>query len=233
MNYITRNIGLISSALAALATVLMLVAIYMVFGHAPLEKVMGWPQKIFYFHVPIAVLCYAGFFITFAGSVAYFLTGSLKWDRFAVSGAEIGVVLATLVLLTGMLWGKPIWGAYWTWDPRLTTSFILWLIFVGYLVLRSQVDDEITRAKYAAVVGIVGFADVPLVHWSVKLWSRGIHPVIDRGPGDPGMDPAMFNALKVSVLAILLLFAAVFILRVRYEFLKTEVEHLKSSQSYD
>lgn len=229
MKFIKENISAISNGLAILTAIMLSVSIYMIFVYAPLEKVMGWPQKIFYFHVPIAIACYIGFFITFVGSVGYLWTKNMAWDRFAVSGAEVGVVFATLMLITGMIWGKPIWGAYWTWDPRLTTSFILWLIFVGYLILRTRVDDDIMRAKYAAVMGIVGYADVPLVHWSVKLWSRGIHPVLEKTSTDSGMHPDMFTAFKVSFVAILLLFLLIFIQRVRVEFLSAEVDHLKSA----
>lgn len=217
-------------ALAALGAVAVAAAVWLVFSFAPMEKVMGMPQKIFYFHVPLAILSYVGFFITFVGSVAYLWKGSREMDHLAVAGAEAGLLCATLTLITGMLWGRPIWGAYWTWDPRLTTTFILWLIYAAYLILRSQVEDETLRAKYAAVMGIVGFADVPLVHFSVKLWSRGIHPVIERGPGDPGMHPDMFTAFKVSLAAMAVLFAVVFILRVRLEFLRAEVERLKSAR---
>lgn len=227
MNFIRQNINTITTALTALAAVLMMVSIYLIFFYAPVEKFMGLPQKIFYFHVPIAVIAYIGFFITFVSSIGYLWTNNLYWDRFAVSGAHIGILFIALTLITGMLWGKPVWGAFWTWDPRLTTSFILWLIYAGYMILRSQVDDEHIRAKYAAVMGIVGFADVPLVHYSVKLWSRGIHPVIERSPGDPGMDPAMFTTFKVGMVTIFVLFVVVFIQRVRYEFIKSDVEYLK------
>jgi len=231
MGYIRKNIDTITTALTALTALFMAVSLYMVFIHAPMEQFMKWPQKIFYFHVPIAIMCYAGFFITFVCSIGYLWSGALKWDSFAVSGAEVGLLFANMMLVTGMLWGRPIWGAYWTWDPRLTTSFIMWLIFAGYLILRSQVDDEVTRAKYAAVMGIIGFADVPLVHYSVKLWSRGIHPVIDRSGGDAGMHPDMLMAFKVSFVAILLLFVLVFIQRVRYEFLRRRVETIKSHKA--
>lgn len=228
MNFVRRHIGSISGALTILAAVMMAVSIYMIFYYAPVEKFMGLPQKIFYFHVPIAIMSYVGFFITFVSSIGYFWTGSLAWDRFAVSGAHTGILFIAMTLITGMLWGKPIWGAYWSWDPRLTTSFILWLIYAGYMILRAQVDDENMRAKYAAVIGIVGFADVPLVHYSVKLWSRGIHPVIERSPGDPGMDPAMFLTFKISMVTIFVLFVLVFIQRVRYEFVKCDIEYLQS-----
>jgi len=159
-----------------MTAVMMTLSIYMVFAYAPMEKIMGWPQKIFYFHVPIAISCYVGFFITFVGSIGYLWTKDLRWDRIAVSGADLGVMLATLMLLTGMMWGRPIWGAYWTWDPRLTTSFILWLIFVGYLILRTRVEDEVTRAKYAAVMGIIGYADVPLVPCDTCERQAETHP---------------------------------------------------------
>ncbi len=209
------------NGLVALGLPLMLLSIYMIFFYAPMEAVMGWPQKIFYFHVPIAILCYVGFFVTFAGSIGYLWTRDLKWDRYALCGAEIGVLLASLTILTGMLWGKPIWGAYWTWDPRLTTSLVLWLIFVGYLILRSRVDEEILRAKYAAVMGIVGYADVPLVHWSVQLWSRGIHPP------KPELHPDMATALQVCMVTFFLLFALVLIQRIRLENLRAKVDELK------
>lgn len=228
MNFIKSKISQVANGLTALVAVLMVVSLYLVFGYAPVEKFMGEPQKIFYFHVPLAIICYAGFFITFVSSILYLWKKDLKWDRFAVAGAEVGVLLITLVLITGMLWGKPIWGAYWTWDPRLTTSFILWLIYVGYLLLRTRVEDEVMRAKYSAVMGIVGFADVPLVHFSVKFWSRGLHPVLERTAGDPGMTPEMFTTFKVCFVTIFLLFALVFIQRVRYEFLKAEVARIKS-----
>ena len=229
MNALRANLPIIADALAALTAVMMAVSIYLVFGFAPMEEVMGWPQKIFYFHVPIAITCYVGFFFCFIGSIGYLWTKNFMWDRIAVAGAETGVLLSILMLATGMLWGKPIWGAYWTWDPRLTTSFVLWLIFAGYLILRGRVEDPVMRAKYAAVMGIVGYADVPLVHYSVKLWSRGIHPVLEKSGGDSGMHPDMFTAFKVCLVTFFLLFLLVFIQRVRVEFLTGEVERLKSS----
>ncbi len=232
MNFIKNNINVIALGLTALGAVLMSVSIYMTFEFAPYEKVMGAPQKIFYFHVPVAIACYLGFFVTFVGSIGYLWTKDLVWDRFAVAGAEIGILFATLMLITGMLWGKPIWGAYWTWDPRLTTSFVLWLIFVGYLILRTRVEDEVLRAKYAAVMGIVGYADVPLVHWSVKLWSRGIHPVIEKTADDPGMHPDMYTAFKYCLITFFILFAIMLVQRVRYGLLKSEVEHIKRASGH-
>ncbi|MDH4183875.1 MAG: cytochrome c biogenesis protein, partial [Nitrospinota bacterium] len=170
---IKKNLDLAIKLLMAAVALAAPVSMYMIFAYAPLEVSMGAPQKIFYYHVPIAILCYVGFFICFAASAAYLYSGQEDYDVFALTGAEVGTLFITLVLITGMLWGRPSWGAYWTWDPRLTTSLVLWLIYAGYLMLRSQVDDPTMRAKYAAVMGIVGFVDVPIVHFSVQLWTRG------------------------------------------------------------
>ncbi|MBI5816109.1 MAG: cytochrome c biogenesis protein CcsA [Nitrospinae bacterium] len=229
MNFVKRSLPAIATALTAASAAMMMVSIYLVFSFAPMEAVMGWPQKIFYFHVPISIMCYIGFFFTFAGSIGYLWTKNFMYDRLALAGAETGVMLSVLMIATGMLWGKPIWGAYWTWDPRLTTSFVLWLIFAGYLILRGRVEDETMRAKYAAVMGIVGYADVPLVHYSVKLWNRGIHPVLEKSGGDSGMHPDMLTAFKACLVTFFLLFLLVFAQRLRCEFVKGEVERLKAS----
>lgn len=228
MIFLRNNAPVIADVLALVTAVFMSASAWLVFNYAPMEEVMGWPQKIFYFHVPIAIVCYVGFFFTFIGSIGFLWTKDFMWDRVAVSGAETGVVFTILMLATGMLWGRPIWGAYWTWDPRLTTSLILLIIFAGYLILRSRVEDETLRARYAAVMGIVGYADVPLVHYSVKLWSRGIHPVLEKKAGDPGMHPDMYTAFKVCLVTFFLLFILVFIQRLRLETLKDEVERLKT-----
>ena len=225
MRFIEKYLSTITLVMTAIAIILVTASIYLIFMVAPLEKVMGFPQKIFYYHVPIAITCYLSLFICFVASCMSLWKGNLKWDGVAASGAEIGVILATLMLISGMLWGKPVWGTYWTWDPRLTTSFILWLIFLSYFILRSQPNNEVLRAKYSAVIGIIGFVDVPLVHWSVKLWSRGIHPVIDIDRDSTGIHPEMLTALKVSFAAILVIFILIFSIRVRYSFLKSELQN--------
>ncbi|MDH5510225.1 MAG: cytochrome c biogenesis protein [Nitrospinota bacterium] len=204
------------------------VSMYMIIGFAPLEAVMGAPQKIFYYHVPIAMLSYLGLFICFAGSAAYLYSGQEEYDSIALSGAEVGTLFVTLVMITGMLWARPSWGAYWTWDPRLTTSLVLWLIYSGYLLLRSQVEDSTLRAKYAAVMGIVGFVDVPIVHYSVQLWTRGIHPVVDKTGADHGMDPRMLKTLMACFPTIALIFVLLFLVRLRYEFAHRSLERLKA-----
>jgi len=219
----------IRGSLGALAF-LIPASMYMVFVYAPVEASMGLPQKIFYYHVPIAILCYAGFFLCFAGSAAYLYTGNEDYDAIALSGAEVGTLFITLVLITGMLWARPSWGAWWTWDPRLTTSLVLWLIYAGYIILRSQVEEPVLRAKYAAVMGIVGFVDVPIVHFSVQLWTRGIHPTLDKTAPDRGMDPMMLNALKVCFPTVALIFLLLFATRLQYEFLLRRLDRLKATR---
>jgi heme exporter protein C len=125
--------------------------------------------------VPAAWLAYFSFFLIFVSSIAYLLTHRPGWDRLARAAAELGFVFTTLVLLTGSMWGRPIWGTWWTWDARLTTTLILWFIYLAYFALRSYVSDPERKARYAAVLGIIGFVDVPIIHMSV-LWWRTLHP---------------------------------------------------------
>ncbi|MDH5478549.1 MAG: cytochrome c biogenesis protein CcsA [Nitrospinota bacterium] len=229
--FVEKYIDLVIKLLMVAVAVASLASMFMIFGFAPTEAVMGLPQKIFYYHVPIAILSYAGFFICFVGSAVYLYTGRHEHDAYAVSGAEVGTLFITLVMITGMLWGKPSWGAYWTWDPRLTTSLVLWLIYTGYLLLRSQVEDSTLRAKYAAVMGIVGFVDVPIVHYSVQLWTRGIHPVVDKSGADHGMDPRMLKTLMLCFPTMALIFALLFAVRFRYEMMSRRLDMLKSQSN--
>lgn len=157
-------------------TALMLVALWMALIWAPTEAVQGAPQRIVYFHVGTAWVAFLAFFVVCVASVMFLIRGTPVWDRVARSSAEIGVVYTTLVLIGGAIWGKPIWGTWWSWDPRLTTTLILWFIYIGYLMLRAYVGNDNQRARFAAVVGIVGFVDVPIVYYSVEWW-RSLHPV--------------------------------------------------------
>ncbi|MCI0478806.1 MAG: cytochrome c biogenesis protein CcsA, partial [Anaerolineales bacterium] len=174
----------------------------------------GDAQRIFYFHVPSAWVGFLSFFIVFVASILFLRTRERKWDALALSAAEIGVVFTTLVLLTGPLWAKAAWGTYWVWDARLTTTLVLWLIYVGYLMLRSSVDD-MKRARMAAVLGIIGFLDVPIIYLSVTWW-RTMHPTLLVGETG-GLDDAMRLTLMVALLSFTLLMAWVLLLRVRLE----------------
>lgn len=182
---------LVTAALAA--TVLTGVAL------VPADAAQGDVQRIMYVHVPSAWLAYAAFFVTLVGSVLYLLRRDLRHDRLAVASAEIGLVFTGLAIVTGAIWGKATWGKWWDWDPRLTTTAILFVVFAGYLLLRQSLADRYRRARLAAVFGIVGFLNVPIVHFSV-LWWRGLHqpPTVIR-PGDPTIDHLLLAQLLASV----------------------------------
>jgi heme exporter protein C len=204
----------IRKGLGYLSLALMLVAIFMIFDWVPTEAEQGIAQRIFYFHVPCAWVAFAAFGIVALAGIFYLWLGDQIWDDLGYAAAEIGVVFCTLVLLTGSLWAKPIWGVWWTWDSRLTTTFILWLMYGGYLLLRASADDSPQVARFAAVVGIVAALDVPIVIVSVRLW-RTIHPaVLITKTGEHGLeDPRMVVALLVSLAAFTILFVWLLMLR--------------------
>ena len=204
----------IGTALTALTCVAMLVSLYMAFLYAPREATMGDVQRIFYFHVPSAWLAFFAFFLVFVFSFAYLLRGGRRWDTLAAASAEIGVLFCTLVLVTGPIWARPVWGAWWTWDTRLTTTLVLWLIYVAYLMVRSFASDESRAARFGAVIGIAGFLDVPIVALAIQLW-RTQHP----GPAifTGGLEPRMVLALVVCIVAFtfLFLYLAAFVANLR------------------
>lgn len=204
----------LSHVLALLSLLAIGIALYMALFYAPREATMGDAQRIFYFHVPSAWIGFLAFLVVAGSSAAFLIKQDRKWDALALSSAEIGVVFTTLVLLTGPLWAKSAWGAFWVWDARLTTTLILWFIYVGYLILRASVDDT-RRARLAAVVGIVGFVDVPVIYLSVVFW-RTMHPtLVVNEPG--GLEPAMRTTLFVALGAFTLLYAWLLLARVRLE----------------
>ena len=160
---------------AAAAVVLMLIAAGLIFLYAPEDYLQKEPQRIFYLHVSAAIAAFASFFVVLVGSVIYLRAESMRADRMARSAALVGVILTTVTLVMGMLYAKPIWGTFWTWDARLTSTLVLWIIYAGYLLLRALADPGPQTARYAAIVGIFGFIDVPVVYFSVSWW-RTIHP---------------------------------------------------------
>lgn len=191
----------------ALTVSWLLVALYMIFFYAPQEVTMGEVQRIFYIHVPAAWTAFLAYFILFLGSVGYLWKRSQAADDLAAACGEVGFVFCTIVLVTGPLWAKPVWGIWWTWDARLTSTFVLWLLFISYLMLRGYVLNPARAAVLAAVVGIIGFVDVPIVYMSIRWWrTQHPQPVIGGGEGS-GLDPAMRLTLMVSWGAFLCLFA--------------------------
>jgi len=208
--------------------IVMLAALYLVFVVAPTEREMGVVQRIFYFHVSSAWVAFLGFFLVAGASAIYLRNGSRGADRLAQAAGEVGVLFCTLVLVTGPIWARPIWGVWWTWDPRLTMTVVLWAIYASYLMLRTFGGDDPALARYAAVLGVVGVLDIPLIVVSVRLL-RGIHPaVLTRTEGGTGLvDPWMRVGLLVSALALILLAAWFMDLRVRGARLEDEVAALR------
>ena len=212
-------------ALAVLTFVFMEWALFMAFLHAPTERTMGEVQRIFYFHVPSAWVAFLAFFIVCIASIAFLRTGKAHWDRLAASSAGIGILFVTLVLVTGPLWAKPVWNVYWTWDARLTTSLILWLIYIAYLMVRSYTSDPERGAKFAAVFGIIGFLDVPIVYMSIRWW-RTLHPAPVIGGGG-GLAPEMKQALFFSLFAFTVLYITLLVLSLRIRSLEDRIQALK------
>jgi heme exporter protein C len=180
----------------------------------PIEANQGLAQKIFYLHAPAAWVAFLAFGLVGIASILYLWLRDIRLDRFAESSAEVGVVFTTVVLITGPLWGKPVWGTWWTWDARLTLTLFLWFIYVGYLVLRGAVEDRAARARYAAVLGILGALLIPFIHLSVYLF-RTLHPrPIVLKPSRPSLPDSMLWTLLLSFVSFTLLYAA--FLRQRY-----------------
>ena len=193
--------------LAVLAGVLMLADLYFIFMVAPTDSNLGHVQRVFYFHVPIAIMSFLAFFVVFVASVVYLIRRDTRWDSLAHSAAEVGILFVTLALVTGVIWARPVWNTWWTWEPRLTTTLILWLIYVAYLMIRSYAPNRSRGAVYSAVVGIIGFIDVPIVYYSVQWW-RSVHPGPVVGPlAEQGsLDGTMLAVLLFSFLTFIVLF---------------------------
>ena len=190
--------------IGVIAAVLMVVSLCMMFMVAPTDANLGNVQRVFYLHVPIALMSFLAFFLVFVGSLMFLIKRNTRWDSLALSAGEVGVVFVTLALVTGVIWAKPVWNVWWTWEPRLTTTLVLWLIYVGYLMVRAYAPNRPKAAVYAAVVGIIGFVDVPIVYYSVQWW-RSIHPEQVVGPlADAGsLNSKMYMVLMLSMLAFL------------------------------
>ena len=193
--------------LLLLAAALTLVDGYLIFVVAPTDAVLGHIQRIFYIHVPISILSFLGFLLCAIAGIAYLIRRSEGWDRLAHASAEVGVVFVTLALITGVIWARPVWGVWWTWEPRLTTTLILWFIYVAYLMIRQYAPTPQQGRVWSAVVGIIGFVDVPIVYYSVQWW-RSIHPVQVIGPeaAEDALEPIMARILIFSLVAMLALF---------------------------
>lgn len=200
---------------ALLGGVLMAVGQWMIMELAPIEEQMGFVQKIFYLHLPMSWWGMFSCFIVFVGSVVYLIKRNPFWDALCETAAEIGVVLIGLGLITGSMWARKSWNTWWTWDPRLTTALVMWFVYAAYLIIRKMDFSPERRGVISAVIGIVGFLDVPLVFFSARLWPQTIHPTVVREASRGGMDPDMKLTMIFCVASFSLIWLALVILRLR------------------
>jgi len=213
-----------SAVIGAVVVFLVGAAAYGAFYIAPDEKTMHVLYRIFYFHAAAAWAGMTAFFVCFVANLLYVWRRDEKYDAVAISSAEVGLAFITVVLITGPIWAKPAWGIYWTWDARLTSTFVLWLLYISYLLLRTLIEESDRRALLSALFGIFAFIDVPIVFGAIRWW-RTQHPapVIMGGPGS-GLDPTMRKVFFFSVLAMHVLMAFLIAERYRLEKLRTDLE---------
>ncbi|MBI2218737.1 MAG: cytochrome c biogenesis protein CcsA [Candidatus Rokubacteria bacterium] len=192
------------------------------FGVAPRETTQGFVQRIMYLHVPTAWVAYLAFGVVFVASIVYLARRTDAADRVAHASAEVGVVFTGLTIAAGSIWGKPTWGTWWTWDARLTSVAVLFVMYLGYLLLRGMIEEPERGARYAAVLGIIAALDVPLVHFSVYWWRTLHQPPSVMKPGAPTMPPVILATLLVNVVAFTLLY--LYFVTKRVELLRREQE---------
>lgn len=222
----TQILGAVTAvALVALAALALVIT--------PPEVTQADAVRLFYIHVPSAIVSlYVAFSVTLVGSVMYLWKGSVFWDLLAGAAAEIGVIFLGITLITGMLWGRPTWGTYWTWDPRLTSTAVSFVLYLGYLAVRRLDLDPVTRSKRAAVLGIVSFANLVIVRYSVQWW-RSLHQGSTIDPIDTQMDGIMLFTFFFGVVTMLLVFAWLLIHRFRVAWLEHQVAEVGLSEAIE
>lgn len=224
-----RRVGL----LGAVALIVIALGLYWALLQAPRDALQGDVQRIMYLHLPSILTAYLSFFLVFIGSCLYLWKREKRDDNLAHSAAELGVLFTALTIIEGSIWGKPTWGVWWTWDARLTLTAVLLLIYSGYLMLRSLIDDEDRAALSAAILGIIGFLDIPLIHMSVYWW-RTLHqpPSILRPDKLPweNVHPAMLTALAINFVGFLLLYFYLLSFRLRLGEVRSEIKARRLNQ---
>ena len=194
---------------------------------APTEMQQGDIYRIFYFHVPVWVAMTVAFSIACLSSIAWLVTRQIRFDMLAVAASEVGVICTSIGLITGMLWGKPVWGIWWTWDARLTSTFVLWLLYISYLLLRELLDDPHKRANLSAVFGIFAYLDLPIVLGATSIW-RTQHPSpVLFGGSNAYIDPTMLKVLLMDMALIVCVMILVLIDRYRLEKLRFDADELR------
>ncbi len=209
----------------ASSALLMAAALALVFLVAPTEAVMGDMQRVFYFHVPSAWVGYLALLIAFVASVLLLARREHRWDQVAQCSVEIGLVFMTQGIVTGSVWAKATWGVWWTWEPRLTTSAVLWVIYASYLTLRRAMDDPSRRARVAAVYSILGFVSVPINFMAIRWW-RTVHPLVFEGSG-ANLSPVMLAVLIFCVVTFTVFYFALLTFRLRLQQMIEQVQQLK------
>ena len=209
-----------------LAAIFLFVAIYFVFSFAEIEMTMLEVQKIFYFHISSAFTLFLAFGVTCVASILYLIKRLDKYDTIALVSTEIGIVFGVVVFTTGPIWARFAWNTWWNWEPRLTSALILWLTYIGYLILRAALAAEKKRV-YSAVLGIIGFLNVPIVYFSVELWQGGLHPDTSTKMNLP---PTMQIAWLISWFALTLLYLFLLMFRYRVEQMKLELDTIQHQQ---
>ena len=218
--------------LDVISVLLFAIAVVMVFFYAPLEKVMGQVQRVFYFHVATAWVGSLGFMVAFIVGIIYLIKNDRKWDVYGLAAIEISLVFFFVTIVTGSIWARPIWNTWWTWDVRLTTAAIVELVYAAYLMLRQGIDDPDKRARFGAIYAIVAFISVPLTFMSIRVVDRTIHPTV-IGSGDAGaqgdfdMTPRMLQTFLFGLFAFSIIFVDLFWHRVRLGMLAEKVDQLK------
>jgi heme exporter protein C len=221
------RLPLISIILLLLTTLGMMVSIGLIFLYVPSDAIEGIPQRIFYFHVPIAWIGMLAFGVMAIAGVAYLWKKDERWDWLAHASAEIGAVFITLALITGSIWGRTTWGTWWTWDARLTTTLILWFIYIAYIMLRSYMGRTPASARAGAVLAIIGFVDVPIIYESVNWW-RTLHPQAEVGV-QGALPPEVVFTLMVSLVTFTLLYSFLMVQIYQLEKMQTLASRLRAS----
>jgi len=215
-------------ALLVYAAVLLAAGAILGFWYAPTDaSTMGFSQKIFYFHVPVAETALLAYGVAFVAGILYLRSRDAKYDRLGVAAIRLGLLFSLLVMATGMVWGKAAWGAWWAWEPRLTTFLIACLLYAAYFVLRSSVDEEERRATYSALFAIIAFIDVPVTFVATRLMPAGLHPVVFTGQGAQ-MDHRDLIAFMVAMVGMTLFFVGLLRTELAAARLREELDHLKN-----
>jgi len=218
--------------LLPIAMVMMLAAIWMVFAYVPDERVMGPVQRIFYFHVPAAIITFFSVFVLLAGSIGYLWTRHTAWDQVSRAATEIGLLFCTIVLITGPIWAKPAWGTWWTWEARLTTTLVLWLLLAACMMVRAYADNRDLGARLASVLGIIAALDVPIIYKAVDWW-RGQHPVVFKAGEKTPLEPRMLRTFLFCMATFFVFYGLLLAIRVAIVRLEDRCQALVEASSGD